>query len=151
MYRLIYSSVAVAALDDAEMETLLGVARELNARDRITGILLHIHTRRHPEDNSPVYFVQLLEGCREAVEATYRRITRDELHHGLEVLTSGPTQHRAFTGWSMRLEDLSVSQTLDAQRADPGHQEDQAPRSVAEWVRSGVAMEALIAGYGSAG
>jgi hypothetical protein len=64
---------------------------ESNKRNDIGGFL--ILTKRH--------FVQLLEGDRSAVMATYERIRRDERHELVTLVDITPVRARGFSGWSM--------------------------------------------------
>jgi len=121
-----YSSVAVTALTADELETLLGTSRRNNLRDDITGVLVHIVDL----DGTRGAFVQVLEGDEAAVEATYARIEKDDLHSDLQVLTRGTAPGRDFADWSMRLEQLT--------RSDLGG---------AAALRELAAMERLVARY----
>jgi Sensors of blue-light using FAD len=77
--------------------TLAGIlvdARRCNERDGITGALIC-------RDD---LFLQLLEGSADAVEATYRRIARDDRHIEVRALTRRtiPENARLFPRWSMK-------------------------------------------------
>lgn len=136
MFELIYSSVAVTALNDEELELLLGRSRHHNEINGITGLLLHVHT----ESTGSAYFVQLLEGGQAEVERTYERIANDELHSDLQVLSSGPSSGRTFGDWTMRLEETSAG------RLQPVGAGDQR-RNTAEVVRDPETMGRLIRHY----
>ena len=136
MFELIYSSVAVTALNDEELELLLGRSRHHNEINGITGLLLHVHS----EPTGSAYFVQLLEGGQGEVEQTYERIANDELHSDLRVLSSGASSGRAFGDWTMRLEEVSTD------RLRPVGTGDQR-RRVAEVVRDPETMGRLIRQY----
>jgi hypothetical protein len=51
--------------------------------------------------------VQVLEGPRDAVSATFERIARDVRHANLTVLSLGRIQQRDFEDWTMRLLPLT--------------------------------------------
>ena len=77
--------------------TLAGIlmdARRCNARDGITGALIC-------RDD---LFLQLLEGPAEAVEATFRRIDKDDRHLEVRALSRRTIDddERLFPNWSMR-------------------------------------------------
>ena len=135
MFELIYSSIAITALDDDELEVLLGRSRHHNEINGITGLLLHVHT----ESTRTAFFVQLLEGPEAAVERTYERIANDELHHDLRVLSRGPSGDRKFGDWSMRLEQISTSRL------------PQPPDRIVELVRDSYTIEKLILRYANDG
>ncbi|MFC5286644.1 BLUF domain-containing protein [Actinokineospora guangxiensis] len=97
LYTLIYSSVAAVPMDDDEVEVLLGRCQERNAADGVTGLLVHVRLGR-----DRAAFIQVLEGRREAVESTFARIERDELHEDVTVLTRSPLEVARFHEWSMK-------------------------------------------------
>ncbi|MFI7589563.1 BLUF domain-containing protein [Spongisporangium articulatum] len=105
MYSLVYVSRAVTALNDVELELLLGTSRASNASEGLTGLLLHV-VGYGPDGEGA--FVQLLEGGQAAVQSTFDRILVDELHHGITVVTEGPAPTRRFASWAMRLEEISA-------------------------------------------
>jgi hypothetical protein len=131
MFELIYSSIAITALDDEELEALLGRSRHHNEVNSITGLLLHVHT----ESDRSAFFVQLLEGPQAPVEQTYERITTDVLHHDLRVLSRGASGGRKFGDWSMRLEQISTTHL------------QQPPHRIVELVRDSYTVEKLILRY----
>ena len=88
---VIYTSAATRLLDDAELEGLLRGAREHNAQQGITGILLY-------GDGN---FMQLLEGPEEAVAGLYARIRRDPRHHMVTTILEERGRGREFSEWSM--------------------------------------------------
>lgn len=67
-------------------------ARRCNSRDGITGTLI---CRQD-------LYLQLLEGPEDKVEATYRRIQRDDRHLEVRRLTTQPISNRLFPAWAMR-------------------------------------------------
>lgn len=103
MHRFVYSSMSVVALDEPDLELLLGTSRRNNERDGLTGILLHIRTA----EPGRAAFVQLLEGERDRIEQTFGRIRRDDLHAELHILLDEPVAGRTFPTWSMRLERIT--------------------------------------------
>ena len=140
LLRLMYSSVATSDLDADEMKTLLGICRPLNEANDITGVLFQLHA---PQPGT-AFFVQLLEGPRDAVEATYAKIIRDELHHTVTLLSTAATHHRQFGSWSMALRDLNGEQThqLHATLARPTP--TAALPALLEWITDAPAMELLL-------
>lgn len=143
MYELIYSSVAVTALNDDELAVLLGTSRHHNEVNGITGLLLHVHT----ESTRSAFFVQLLEGSEAAVEQTYERIMKDELHHDLRVLSRGAASGRKFGGWTMRLEQISTAQLQIAGTTTEHSESAPLTHHVVDLVRDSYAVEKLLLRY----
>lgn len=103
LHIIVYVSHAVTHLDDAALETILDTSRRNNARDGITGALLH-------RDGS---FMQCLEGEESDVRRAYARIERDPRHAGLMVLLDEPIDERAFPTWSMAHFEPTRSELLE--------------------------------------
>ena len=74
-----------------EVDRMLATARRRNPEVGVTGALLF------NED----WFVQILEGDRNAVYATYNRIAQDARHEGVELLVDTTNPARLFPEWSM--------------------------------------------------
>ena len=75
----------------AEVDRILATARRCNTGASVTGAMLF------NED----WFVQLLEGEKDAVRATFERIAADPRHDEVEILFEGSTAERRFPEWSM--------------------------------------------------
>ncbi|WP_181776401.1 BLUF domain-containing protein [Amycolatopsis pittospori] len=108
-HTLMYSSVAAFAMSDSEVDALLSRSRELNAAQEITGLLVYIRLDYHR-----AAFLQVLEGPHDAVEQTYGRIERDELHKDLTVLRRSSLEAARFRGWSMKFATLDETGLRDA-------------------------------------
>ena len=78
--------------DEAVLGTILLDARRCNMRDGITGTLI---VRQD-------LFLQLLEGPAKAVDAAYKRISRDDRHINVRQLTRRDVSERLFPDWAMR-------------------------------------------------
>ncbi len=113
LYTLTYSSVAAFAMSESEVAALLSRSRELNAADGITGLLVHIRLDCHR-----AAFLQVLEGPRDAVERTYERIERDELHQDLTVLRRSAIEKARFRGWTMKFSSLDEASMRHASDGD---------------------------------
>lgn len=111
-HTLIYASSAAFAMDDGEVEILLAHSRKRNAADGITGLLVYVRL-----DYDHAAFVQVLQGPREQVEETYRRIERDELHRDPTVLLRSSTEPARFEDWSMKFATLDVEGLREAARS----------------------------------
>ncbi|MBK1715877.1 BLUF domain-containing protein [Rubrivivax gelatinosus] len=97
----IYASAASTPLDSSALRELLETSRVHNARDGITGMLLHV-------DGS---FFQVIEGPAAAVSALFDRIAADPRHRQVTRIIEEPIHRRSFDAWSMGYpsgdEDLS--------------------------------------------
>ncbi len=100
MHYLIYVSAATELMSDAELAQILEVSRRRNVEDGITGMLLY-------KDGS---FMQLLEGPRDKVTATFERIGRDPRHHGLIILREADADARCFPDWSMGFRSIKAAE-----------------------------------------
>jgi len=92
--RLAYISASLLADDPNEREQiadLLLTSRRNNGEAEVTSALLA--TDRN--------FVQVLEGEREAVEATYERIARDPRHKDIVLILYESIEVRRFSEWAM--------------------------------------------------
>ena len=94
-YQLIYYSRSVKAGEGRELlnqlREIVSTSRYNNARAQITGFLIF--------DNP--WFVQVLEGDRPKIEATYRKIRADKRHGDLTIVNLGDVESRSFPTWSM--------------------------------------------------
>jgi hypothetical protein len=90
---LTYTSLARLDLSASDLEDIHRAARELNALDGITGLLVFNGT----------HFLQIVEGSRTAIEELLERLRRDPRHTGLEVRDQHRIERRSFPDWSMEL------------------------------------------------
>jgi hypothetical protein len=74
------------------LDDILVTARRCNARDGLTGALI---CRRD-------VFLQMLEGPRAQVTATFGRILRDDRHVDVSLIWCGDAPFRMFRDWTMR-------------------------------------------------
>ncbi len=91
MTQLIYASTPFG-FDDAVLAGILLDARRCNIRDHVTGALI---VRGD-------LFLQLLEGPKVMVNATYQRIRQDDRHVDVTKLAQRDITKRLFPGWAMR-------------------------------------------------
>lgn len=95
---LVYVSTAAHHLSEAEIGHLLDRARERNAKEQVTGVLLYSHGN----------FMQYLEGPRAGVARIYEHIVADRLHHGIIELVREPIAVREFSDWTMAFRSISA-------------------------------------------
>lgn len=94
IYRLVYYSrnlLPESEMNAGVIEAILAASRTNNSRVGVTGALMF----------NAGCFAQVLEGPRDAVEATFERIQQDERHGDVLLLAFGPADIRAFESWSM--------------------------------------------------
>lgn len=94
MYQLIYRSTYRMGRIDSPLQLLreiLKVSAERNRAAGITGFLLFDGTT----------FVQILEGEKDAVLSTYKRIAADERHRDVSVIEEAEIGGRDFDRWAM--------------------------------------------------
>src|SRR6478672_8692961 len=94
---LTYTSLARLDLQAGDIEAIHRTAREVNALEGITGLLIFNGTR----------FLQIIEGSPQAIDDLVERLRRDPRHSGLEVRDERAVTERAFPDWSMELVQVS--------------------------------------------
>ena len=88
--QLIYMSEPFG-FDGAILSAILDYARRNNARRGITGALICRHD----------IYLQLIEGDAPAIDALYARITADDRHLAVTLLSRAEVADRLFPGWAM--------------------------------------------------
>jgi len=91
LVRLLYVSRAGENLSAATVDSIVTQSRRNNPDAGITGLLCH----------SGSVFMQVLEGGRAAVNATYGRIVADPRHSDVQLLMYEEISERRFAGWTM--------------------------------------------------
>ena len=86
-----YLSKAVDVFSDHDLDQLLTNFRRNNAAASVTGALLYHNG----------YFMQLIEGQLDAINAIYDRIQADPRHEVLSVLFEDEISARFFPDWTM--------------------------------------------------
>jgi len=96
---LTYTSLAGLDLEASDLEAIHRTARELNALDGITGLLIFNGT----------HFLQIIEGAPQAIDELVERLRRDPRHSGIEIRDQQEIEERSFPDWSMELVRVSAS------------------------------------------
>ncbi|HEY0628874.1 MAG TPA: BLUF domain-containing protein [Sphingomicrobium sp.] len=96
---LTYTSLADLDLTADDLHAIHRSAREHNAIDGITGLLVFNGT----------HFLQIVEGAEPAIDELLARLRRDPRHSGLEVRDERKVEARSFPDWSMELVRVSAS------------------------------------------
>lgn len=120
---LTYTSLARLDIDGADLEAIHSAARDNNALEGITGLLIFNGT----------HFLQIVEGSPSAIDDLVERLRRDRRHSGLEVRDQREIALRSFPDWSMELVKVSAN-FFDAKDTVS----DRLPETVAEPVRDRV-------------
>jgi hypothetical protein len=76
---------------------LVKQADKNNAPYGVSGCLIHVDD----------YFIQVMEGPREALSITYNRIAQDERHHEINLVHAGPAVTRQFTSPALAAFDIA--------------------------------------------
>ena len=95
---LTYTSLARLDLTSADLDAIHRTARELNALDGISGLLVFNGT----------HFLQIIEGSETAIDELVARLRRDPRHSGLEVRDRHRVEQPSFPDWSMELVRVSA-------------------------------------------
>lgn len=103
MRRMIYASRATHDFSAEELVALLSTARERNAADGLSGMLLYASQS----------FLQLLEGGHDAVASTFARISADPRHTHLRVLADREADAPLFPDWSMGFDHVDDEELAD--------------------------------------
>ena len=96
---LTYTSLARIDLTANDLEAIHRTAREVNALEGITGLLIFNGT----------HFLQIVEGVAAAIDELVERLRRDARHSGLEIRDERKIEARSFPDWSMELVRVSAS------------------------------------------
>jgi hypothetical protein len=96
VYHLVYVSAARVTFTKERLVALLRQSREKNRRLGITGLLIY----------RSGWFMQVLEGEKNAVRTLFARIAGDARHRGVTVMDEGEHPRRQFPEWSMGFRDL---------------------------------------------
>ena len=96
---LTYTSLARIDLTANDLEAIHRTAREVNALEGITGLLIFNGT----------HFLQIVEGVPDAIDELVERLRRDARHSGLEIRDERKIEARSFPDWSMELVRVSSS------------------------------------------
>jgi hypothetical protein len=95
---LAYTSLARLDLADSDLHEIHREARQLNALDGISGLLVFDGAR----------FLQIVEGAPEAIDSLVERLRRDTRHAAFEIRDERRVGERSFPDWSMELVRVSA-------------------------------------------
>ena len=98
LVQLVYTSRYITELSLDDARAIARKARDRNAGDDISGMLMFGHG----------HFLQVLEGGSNAVNGTYHRIALDPRHGDLRLLSYREVPERDFGAWGMRHVDATT-------------------------------------------
>jgi len=98
LIQLIYCSVASRMFSHEELSGLLRLARQNNAKEDITGMLLYAEGS----------FFQILEGEEEKTRLLFEKIEKDRRHHSITIIIQEPIAERSFGDWTMGYADITT-------------------------------------------
>ena len=96
---LTYTSLAAFDLTVQDLEAIHRSAREINALEGVSGLLIFNGT----------HFLQVVEGAADAIDGLVERLRRDPRHSGMEIRDQREIDKRSFPGWSMELVRVQAS------------------------------------------
>ena len=99
LVRLMYASRAADSVDADALAAILHQSKDHNRRSGVTGVLCFCSNAR--------VFVQVLEGGRGAVNATYNNIAQDSRHRDVVLLSYEEIGERSFSSWAMGQVNMS--------------------------------------------
>ena len=91
LVRLMYASRAAETVRPEALNAILKKSTHNNPLVGVTGVLCH----------SGGFFMQVLEGGRDAVSRLYNRIAADPRHRDVVLLNYAEVGERRFAGWAM--------------------------------------------------
>ena len=97
MRQLLYTSTEAECLSFSDIHQLLLEARRWNAKNGVTGLLLHAPNGR---------FIQLIEGDADKIDEVFARICSDQRHDDVNILIDEDVEDRLFPGWEMGFSDV---------------------------------------------
>ncbi len=98
MYEITYCSTAIPNIREEDISDILEKANHFNSKNDITGCLLY-----HNQE-----FIQILEGDKETLQQLYSKISRDNRHTDIILLSEGTKTERVFYDWNMAFQELSA-------------------------------------------
>ncbi len=131
LVQIIYVSAARPEASAAQLDAILEAAARHNQRQGITGMLLYAGGS----------FLQVLEGEEEAVDETFRRISRDARHAGIMVIQREHVAERSFSQWNMGFRRLKTEDAAAHPAYAPFFEHGFDARQIG--ARPGLAMEIL--------
>lgn len=96
MYEVTYYSIAKRNITKQDINEILVSSRSFNQKNDITGCLLYYRDQ----------FIQVLEGDKIKIMELLEKITRDNRHADVFILSEGEKDERTFSNWTMAYQEL---------------------------------------------
>lgn len=97
LVRLVYASRAAGTVDEETLLDILAASRRNNPDAGVTGLLCVCHDE---------YYLQVLEGGRNEVNALYAKILKDPRHSDITIISYSEIRARQYANWRMARADL---------------------------------------------
>ena len=94
-----YTSLSRIDPKSSDLEAIQAAAREHNATDGITGLLVFNGT----------HFLQTIEGSERAIDSLIERLRNDSRHTGFEIRDQRKIDARSFPDWPMEMLRVNAS------------------------------------------
>lgn len=91
LVRLIYASMASDRITQDDIQQIVTTAKENNSKADLSGMLCF----------NRKFFLQVLEGARSRVNATYRHILKDPRHTDVVLVSYQEISRREFPNWHL--------------------------------------------------
>ncbi len=91
--RLIYISRSTHQMTERQLADLVFISADRNSKRNITGALLYCDG----------YFLQMLEGQKLAIQERYERISLDDRHTNIQLISQSEVKVRLFPNWEMSM------------------------------------------------
>jgi len=98
--QLIYLSQATRKMSANDLSEILDCAQKKNGTIDVTGSLFY----------NGGWFLQVLEGAPDTLEALYAKIEKDPRHKNSRILSNEPATFRTFSRWTMNMTNLDDRQ-----------------------------------------
>ncbi|MBA5606084.1 BLUF domain-containing protein [Duganella sp. FT3S] len=98
--QLVYVSQATRKMSQEDLNEIQRIAKNNNQLIDVTGSLFY----------NGGWFLQVLEGPLETLNALYKKIEKDPRHRNSRILYNEPAKFRTFTRWSMNMTNLDDRQ-----------------------------------------
>ncbi|WND03063.1 BLUF domain-containing protein [Temperatibacter marinus] len=103
MYSILYLSTKHADVTTQDIRNIYTQSIRNNSGQDLTGMLAF----------SKDIFLQVLEGDKDDILATFAKIKKDWRHENIVVLSEGSIEKRTFAKWAMAYKTLSDEETKD--------------------------------------
>ena len=129
LIELCYYSTPIKKISDEELRRMLCGARERNCMLDVSGLLLCSNN----------FFLQILEGSREAVNAIFQSISHDSRHNDIAISYVNEITFRQFRSWRMAyISDLELRELTGLADFNPYSMSAAAIRSLVGNIRTGL-------------